>query len=114
MINSNAFPALLTIWLYFLQVETLLASFLKDVGISEEQFMTACKDGSGSPQFNGMHRVGGEMWYFFEAVYFFLHFSFKFKLSPKAIKQKIMLLNLGQDFTFLLFNCLLKHMRDRV
>jgi len=38
-----------------------LASFLKDVGISEEQFMTACKDGSGSPQFNGMNRVGGKM-----------------------------------------------------
>ena len=39
------------------QVETLLASFLKDVGISEEQFMMACKDGSGSPQFNGINRV---------------------------------------------------------
>ena len=47
--------------LLFLKVETLLASFLKDVGISEEQFMTACKDGSGSPQFNGMNRVGGKM-----------------------------------------------------
>ena len=43
---------------FFLKVETLLASFLKDVGISEEQFMTACKTGSGSPQFNGMKRVG--------------------------------------------------------
>ena len=47
--------------IFFLKVETLLASFLKDVGISEEQFMTACKNGSGSPQFNGMNRVGGEM-----------------------------------------------------
>jgi len=55
-------------------VETLLASFLKDVGISEEQFMTACKDGSGSPQFNGMNRVGGKLQYFFIEA-FFLHCS---------------------------------------
>ncbi|KAL9953662.1 hypothetical protein ACROYT_G041113 [Oculina patagonica] len=44
-------------------VETLLASFLKDVGISEEQFMTACKDGSASQQFNGINRdVFDQMW----------------------------------------------------
>ena len=55
-------------------METLLASFLKDVGISVEQFMTACKDGSGSPQFNGMNRVGGELQYLFLED-FFLHFS---------------------------------------
>ena len=71
----------MTIRFYFLKVETLLASFLKDVGISEEQFMTACKDGSGSPQFNGMNRVGGEMRYLFVEV-FFLHFSIEFE--PKA------------------------------
>lgn len=74
--------------LFFLKVETLLASFLKDVGISEEQFMTACKDGSGSPQLNGMHRVGGKMCYLFVEVYFFLHFLFKFNLNPKAIKKR--------------------------
>lgn len=39
------------------QVESLLSSFLKDVGITEEQFMAACKDGSSSPQFSGINRV---------------------------------------------------------
>lgn len=39
-------------------MDKLLASFLKDVGITAEQFMNACKEGSGSPQFRGMHRVG--------------------------------------------------------
>jgi len=39
-------------------VDKLLASFLKDVGITAEQFMNACKEGSGSPQFSRMHRVG--------------------------------------------------------
>ena len=48
----------------------MLASFLKDVGISVEQFMTACKDGSGSPQFNGMNRVGGELQYLFLEDFF--------------------------------------------
>lgn len=43
-----------------LKVETLLASFLKDVGVSEEQFMVACKDGSGT-QFAGLNRVSEEM-----------------------------------------------------
>ena len=42
---------------FLFKVETLLSSFLKDVGISEEQFMNACKEGSGSPQFSGMNRV---------------------------------------------------------
>ena len=64
-------------------METLLASFLKDVGISAEQFMMACKDGSGSPQFNGMNRVGGEIQYLFVED-FFLHFSLQLNLSPKA------------------------------
>lgn len=41
-------------------METLLASFLKDVGVSEEQFMVACKDGS-STQFAGLNRVSKEM-----------------------------------------------------
>ena len=66
--------------IFFLKVETLLASFLKDVGISEEQFMTACKNGSGSPQFNGMNRVGGEMWHLF--VFFIFHYSWIW--NPKA------------------------------
>lgn len=44
-------------------VETLLSSFLKDVGIFEEQFMKACQEGSGSPQFNSINRdVFDQMW----------------------------------------------------
>ena len=39
-------------------MDKLLASFLKDVGITTEQFINACKEGSGSPQFSGMNRVG--------------------------------------------------------
>ena len=65
-----------------LQVETLLASFLKDVGISEEQFMTACKDGSGSPQFHGINRVS--MRYPGHSYFFFLLFSSQFNFSLKA------------------------------
>ncbi|CAH3043465.1 unnamed protein product [Porites evermanni] len=44
-------------------VDKLLASFLKDVGITAEQFMNACKEGSGSPQFSRMHRdVFDQLW----------------------------------------------------
>ena len=64
-------------------METLLASFLKDVGISEEQFMTACKNGSGSPQFNGMNRVGGEMWYLFACRGFLSSFSITVEFEPQ-------------------------------
>ena len=31
---------------YFIQVEELLTSYLKDVGITEEQFVMACEAGS--------------------------------------------------------------------
>ncbi|XP_074630876.1 uncharacterized protein LOC141889472 [Acropora palmata] len=48
---------------YKSMVETLLSSFLKDVGITEEQFMKACKDGSGSPQFSTISRdVFDQIW----------------------------------------------------
>ena len=64
-------------------METLLASFLKDVGISAEQFMTACKNGSGSPQFNGMNRVGGEMWHLFACRGFLSSFSITVEFEPQ-------------------------------
>ena len=54
----------------FFQVETLLSSFLKDVGISEEQFMTACKAGCQSPQFSSINRVS-----FFVDLYENIHVS---------------------------------------
>ena len=38
-------------------MDTLLSSFIKDVGISEEQFMKACQEGRSSPQFNSINRV---------------------------------------------------------
>lgn len=48
---------------YKSMVETLLSSFLKDVGISEEQFMTACKAGCQSPQFSSINRdVFDQIW----------------------------------------------------
>lgn len=48
---------------YKSMVETLLSSFLKDVGITEEQFMKACKDGSRSPQFSSISRdVFDQIW----------------------------------------------------
>ena len=40
-----------------LQVETLLSSFLKDFGISEEQFMKACSSSVENHQANEVHRV---------------------------------------------------------
>lgn len=41
----------------------MLSSFLKDVGITEEQFMKACQEGSSSPQFSSINRdVFDQLW----------------------------------------------------
>ena len=81
--DEVVFNVLLTLEFFFLKVETLLASFLKDVGISAEQFMTACKNGSGSPQFNGMNRVGREKCHLFACRGFLSSFSITVEFEPQ-------------------------------